>query len=98
MKKFYVQDPLLKKPMYFGTTREVVNHLTELVQPLTGHSKPEFMQHLIDLGHGYDDPQGVTFTNAMAERVNIGVVNQDGSHVRCNIHDVVNFNKEEYGD
>jgi len=98
MSKFYVQDPLLKRVVYHNTVSDVVRHLSEMVKPLTGHSKAEFIQHLIDLGHGYDDPQGVMFTRAMAEKVNIGVLNKDKTHVRCDVHEVTNFQKEEYGD
>ena len=98
MTKFYIQDPLLRKLVYYKTVPEIVNHLSEMVKPLTGHTKPQFIQHLIDLGHGYDDPQGVMFTRAMAEQVNMGVVNKDNAHVRCDIHAISNFQNEEYGD
>lgn len=98
MKKFYVQDPTLNRFVYFDTVPQTVQYLNGLVERLIGKTRKSFMQYLIDLGHGYDDELGVTFTNAMAEKVNIGTVNKDKAHVRCNIHAMSNFNSPEYGD
>jgi len=98
MNKFYVQDPILNKIVYFDSVPKVVEHLTILVEKMYSQTRKSFMQELIDLGHGYDDNAGVTFTNALADRINIGILNKDKTHVRCNIHAVSSFNKDEYGD
>ena len=58
-----------------------------------------FMQNLIELGYGYDDPTGKTFTEALSKTINMGVF-RDHRHVRCNIHDAANYGKyrTEMGD
>jgi hypothetical protein len=59
-------------------------------------SRAEYMQNLIDLGHGYDDRDGVTLTRAMADQFNIGIV-RDGNYMRTDIHDLSNFQNEAFG-
>ena len=94
MNKFYVSDGTV---VYFSTVKELVTHLESIVKRKTGKSRAEWMQHLIDLGHGYDDSAGMIFTQSLAEMVNIGVV-RDGKLVRCNVHDTDSFKSPEYGD
>lgn len=97
--KFYVQDKTIgNKFVYFNEVRDLVNYLgNTLVPRATGKSRAEFIQTLIDLGHGYDDSDGVTLTRVLSESFNIGVV-RNNSHVRTDIHAATRFSSEGYGD
>jgi hypothetical protein len=57
------------------------------------------MQHLIELGYGYDDPAGKVFTQSMGEYFNFGVI-KNGRLVKCNVHEVEQYSKyrTEMGD
>ena len=50
--------------------------------------------------YGYDDQQGCTFTSALAEHFNIGVVHNDGRLMKTNIFEVDRNGRyrTEYGD
>lgn len=95
MNKFYVRDGQLVK--YFTDVKEVVLFLEKVVKAKTNMTRPEWMQHIIDLGHGYDDSSGKIFVDSLQSQVEIGVVQQNGKHVRCNIHEATDFLKPEYG-
>ena len=95
--KFYLQNPKTGQFAYVDTLNELVAGLEELCPLIHGVSREQFMQNLIELGHGYDDDGGVTFTSAMAENVPLGVV-RNGEHVKCDVHSISSFQKEEYGD
>jgi hypothetical protein len=96
--KFYIKDTTIKKIIYFNTTSEVVSYLERLIKKTEGKTRSEYMQHLSELGYGYDDSNGISFTRAMAEKFEIGYINSDGNHVRTDVHNISSFNKEEYGD
>jgi hypothetical protein len=94
--RFYIQDPTLKKYVYFDVIQDVVKHLEGLVQRHRHVSRTQYMQNLIDLGYGYDDPSGATFTRAMSETYDIGIL-KDGLHVKTDVHTGVRFDKPEFG-
>ena len=96
--KFYIKDSTIKKIIYFDAVPEVVHYLESLVKKVEGKTRPQFMQYLSELGHGYDDFNGVSFTRALAEKFEIGYVNNMGNHVRTDIHSMSSFTKEEFGD
>lgn len=96
MNKFYIQDTTIGRYVTFDRVPELVRYLGELIPRATGLSRAQYMQNLIDLGHGYDDPDGVTLTRAIQEQFNIGVV-QDGTYVRTDVHTAAAFQKEEFG-
>ena len=96
MNKFYVKDGKLIK--YFTEVSEVVSFLEKVVQVKLGMNRTMWMQHIIDLGHGYDDAAGKTFTESLAGEVEIGVVQREGNHVRCSIFEATSFTKPEFGD
>ena len=98
MNKFYIQDPTLGQQKYvtFNTVPELVNYLNTMIPRAFKISRAEYMQNLIDLGHGYDDRDGVTLTRAMADQFNIGLV-KNGTYVRTDVHTANAFEKEEYG-
>lgn len=94
---FYIQDSTLGKYVTFQSVPELVKYIGEQIVPRAFKmSRAQYVQNLIDLGYGYDDPQGVTLTRAVAEQFNIGVV-KDGAYVRTDIHEAVMFQKDEFG-
>lgn len=96
--KYYLQDSTVGNHVfYFNTVKEVVSYFNVLIPRAFGVNRNQYVQHLIDLGHGYDDPDGVTLTQALAEQFNMGIV-KNGKHERTNIHQASKFLKEEYGD
>lgn len=92
--KYYVRDGNLSKQ--FDTIPQVVRFLEELVKIKFGKTRAQWMDDLVSLGHGYDDDKGQTFTNTLAEHVEIGVVRGDRL-LRATIHDVDNHNRPEFG-
>lgn len=94
MNMFYVKDGKLIK--YLDSVPEVVSFLEKVVVEKTGYSRPTWMQHIIELGHGADDPSGRTFVDSLQQFVEIGVV-RNGRLTRCSIHEATIFQKPEYG-
>ena len=98
MNKFYIHDTTIGKFVYFNTVKELVNYLKNYLIPrATNNTSQQFIQHLIDLGHGYDDEDGVMITRAISEKFDIGVV-KDNKHLRTDIHSTNKYSKEGYGD
>lgn len=101
MNKFYIIDTTItNSPLIFENIQGLVKHLEGTVQRKFGQTRANYMQNLIDLGHGYDDAQGRTFTESMRTIFNIGVVSKGGILKNCNIHDVAHYSKyrTEMGD
>lgn len=96
--KYYITDNNNKK-RYYNHTNEIVNAAEQLLIERFGVNRRGYMQHLIDLGHGYDDPEGRTFIESLKKLYEIGIVKKD-KHVPCNIHDADKYSKykEEMGD
>jgi hypothetical protein len=85
--KLYIKDTTIsKEPKFFNTINEVVNHLEGAVQRKFRQTRKQYMQNLVDLGHGYDDPEGKNFTEALSRVFEIGLQKPHGL-VRCNIHE-----------
>lgn len=97
MNKFYIFDRTLKPVKYvlFDTVQDIVNYLEGYVQRAIGKSRKQFMFEMSELGHGYDDNNGVLFTRLLSEHANIGII-KGGTPVKCDIH-MVSFDKEEFG-
>jgi len=96
--KYFVQDPKTNQFYYTENVPDMVRFLDRLTKERLGLTRAQLMQNIIDLGGGYDDPPGVTFTRALAaDHFYIGIVRDDGQHIRCDIHDTSNFAKPEYG-
>ena len=93
---YYIQDSTAGKYVIFGTVPELVTYLEGMVQRAHNLTRKQYMQNLIDLGYGYDDPQGVTFTRQMGDQFNIGIV-RNGNYLRTDIHSQNAFTKEEFG-
>ncbi len=57
MNKFYIVDTTQRKePFIFENTQGLVKHLEGTVQRKFGQTRANYMQNLIDMGHGYDVP------------------------------------------
>ena len=100
MSKFYIVDTTVNnQPFIFDTVFQLVKHLEGTVQRKFRKTRQQYMQHLIDLGYGYDDGEGKVFTQSLSEHFNIGVVNGN-NFKRCNIHEVSQYSKyrTEMGD
>jgi hypothetical protein len=99
--KYYIVDTTMNPPQkwIFDTIPQTVAYLERLVLRKFKLSRTQYMQNLIDLGYGYDDDDGWTFTQSMSEYFNIGVIKK-GAYVRTNIHEASNHNKyrKEFGD
>lgn len=96
MNVFYVRDG--NNVAYFNLVSDVVSFLEKVVVLKLKMSRAQWMEHIVDLGHGSDDKNGKCFTESMAEQVEIGVVQKDGKHVRCSIHEATSFKDSAYGD
>lgn len=96
--KYYIHDTTIgNKYVYFNTVNELVNYFNVLIPRKHKVSKSSYVQHLLELGHGYEDQDGVMLTRALAEQFNIGVVRNNNQHERTDIHEASRFLKEEYG-
>lgn len=87
MNNYYIKDTVNRKIVYCATVPEVVSKLEALCKQMTQKNRKDFMFEMVGLGHGYDDTDGVSFTELMADKVEIGVVSKDGRHKRCNVHE-----------
>jgi hypothetical protein len=96
MNKFYVKDGNLVK--YFTSVPDVISFLEQVVTLKLKTTRTDWMNHMRDLGHGYDDSLGRMFTESLQNHVEIGSVSSEGKLVRCNIHEATLFEKPEYGD
>ena len=99
MNRFYIQDTTRTKNQfrYFPTAQALVAYLPQVIRRQYNMTRGEYMQHLMDLGHGFDDIDGVTITQCLSEVFNIGIVSQDGTHQRTDIHTATRFSNENYG-
>ncbi len=98
MSKFYIQDSTVNKYVYFDTVPQLVDYLGQVTKRAYNLTRQQYTQNLTDLGYGPDDRDGVTFTRALAEQFNMGVVTKEGTHVKTDVHTAVSFLKDEYGD
>ena len=99
MRYYIIDNTIRKDPFIYNSVNEVVKHLESSVQRKFRQTRQQYMQHLIDLGYGYDDESGKVFTQSLSDHFNIGVVNGN-SYKRCNIHEVSQYAKyrTEMGD
>lgn len=92
MKYYIIDKQVSHQPAIFNSLNELVNALERVVQYKFKMTRKQYMQNLIDLGHGIDDPLGRTFTESMAECVEIGVI-KNNTCLRCNVHEVAHYSK-----
>ena len=100
MRYYIIDNTIRKEPFIYNSVNEIVKHLETSVQRKFRQTRQQYMQNLIDLGHGYDDVQGKVFTQSLSEYFNIGTVRKDGTLIKGNIHEVEQYSKyrTEMGD
>ena len=96
--RYYIKDSTINKVVYFNTINEVVSYFNQLIPRAHRVSRIDYVQHLIDLGYGYDDPKGITLTRVLSEQFDIGIERKDGKLERTDIHSPSSFTDEGYGD
>jgi len=97
MNQIYIQDSTLgNKYVTFDTIPQLLNYFNELIPRAFNMSRNQFIQNLIDLGYGYDDPDGVMLTRAMSDQFNIGIV-KDNNYVKTDVHESFHYHDENYG-
>jgi hypothetical protein len=98
MSHFYIQDSTINRFVYFDTVPQLVEYLSTVTLRAYNLSRSQYTQNLAELGYGPDDREGVTFTRALSEQFNIGVLTADGKHVKTDVHTIVNFTGEAFSD
>lgn len=86
--KYYIEDTTLNKTVYFSDVNDLIPYLEGVCARHFKQSRKNYMYEMVTLGHGFDDPQGVYFTELMSGHFNIGVLRDDGRHVRTNVHEL----------
>jgi len=92
MKYYIIDKQVSNRPAIFNSLNELINTLERVVQYKFKLTRKQYMQNLIDLGHGIDDPLGRTFTESMSEYVEIGII-KNNACLRCNVHEVAYYSK-----
>ena len=54
MRYYIIDNTIRKDPFIYNSVNEVVKHLESSVQRKFRQTRQQYMQHLIDLGYGYD--------------------------------------------
>lgn len=93
---YYTQDSTIGRYVQFNNLPELVTYLEEMIQRAHKITRKQYMQNLEELGYGYDDPHGATFTRSLGEDFNIGVI-RDGKYVKTDVHAAAAFDKPEFG-
>jgi hypothetical protein len=96
MANLYIQDSTIGKYVTFDTVPQLVTYLNQLIPRAFKVSREEYVQNLLDLGYGYDDGEGVMVTRAMGEQFDIGVI-RDGKYIKTDVHEIVRFKDDGYG-
>lgn len=95
--KIYIKDTSLSpvQEQTFGRYEDAVKYLEQASVRINRQTRPQRMILLEEIGHGYDDPQGIHFVQSMAEQLEIGVI-RDGRRMRCDIT-AFRYDRAEYG-
>jgi len=98
--KYYIKDSTVGKIIEKDNVLELVTYLEEVCQRHFKKSRKSYMDDMISLGYGYDDVNGMYFTERMSEIFDIGVKRNDSVYYRTNIHEHARnlHYKEEMGD
>jgi hypothetical protein len=95
--RYYIKDSTINRVVYFNTVNEVVSYFDQLIPRAHNVSRANYVQHLVDLGHG-NDSNGVTLTRVLSEQFDIGIERKNGKLERTDIHAASRFTDEGYGD
>jgi len=98
----YVIDTTKNPPqnVQFENYQNIVKYLEGVCNRAYNMTRKERMIMLESLGHGYDDPDSVTFVRSMADRVEMGIIRNDAGELRrmkCDIPSIALYQKEEFG-
>ncbi|MFW5872289.1 MAG: hypothetical protein ACOCUT_04205 [bacterium] len=101
---FYIYDKTEKDSRggiavkLFSNKQSVINHLEKMAPKILGKNRQQLMSDAADLGFGDDDREGKNFYMFLSEYVNMGVIRDGDTPVRCNIFTESEYRKSEYGD
>lgn len=84
---YYIKDTTINEIVYKDSIPDMVTYLEDVCQRYFKQNRSTYMDNMISLGFGYDDSDGITFTNLLADKFEIGVKRSDGKLVRTNIHE-----------
>lgn len=85
----------------FQTYNGLVQYLEGVTQRVYKQTRKQRMIMLEELGHGYDDPNSITFVRTMASGIEMGIIRNEAGvdrRIKCDITSVSLFQKEEFGD
>lgn len=85
---YYIRDTINNRTVYLNDANEIVTYLESLVQQKFKMNRKDYMFEMHSLGHGFDDPQGMNFTEMMSQYFEIGIKRNDGRHIRTNVHEL----------
>ena len=96
---FYIIDTTLNpaQEKQFQSYPEVVNYLNDMSKRAYGQDRKQRTILLEEMGHGADDLNATLFVRAMQDQFNIGIL-REGRRMRCDLSELVAFQKPEYGD
>lgn len=84
---YYIVDTTINQVIEKNSVQEIVNYAEQLCEKYYKRSRKSYMDEMISIGHGYDDPQGVNFIQLMSDKFETGVIKSSGKMVRTNIHE-----------
>lgn len=86
--KYYIRDTTINKVVYFEDIDNIVGYLEQLCKKKFKQDRKTWMFEMQTLGHGFDDPQGIYFTELMSGHFDVGILRDDGRHVKTNVHEL----------
>lgn len=86
--KYYIKDTTINKIVYFEDINNIVPYLEQLCKKTFNQDRKTWMFEMQTLGHGFDDAQGIYFTELMTGYFDVGVLRDDGRHIKTNVHEL----------
>jgi hypothetical protein len=86
--KYYIKDTTINKIVYFEDINNIVPYLEQLCKKTFKQDRKTWMFEMQTLGHGFDDAQGIYFTELMTGHFDVGVLRDDGRHIKTNVHEL----------
>lgn len=97
---YYIKDKTVGKYVIKESLNELVKYAEDLCVRYYKQTRESYMNEMVSIGHGYDDPTGSNFIQLMSDEFETGVLNSSGKYVRTNVHEYdrnVRY-RNEYGD
>lgn len=97
---YYIKDKTIGKFVTKQSLNELVQYAEELCERYYKRTRKSYMDEMVSIGHGYDDPAGANFIQLMSDEFETGVINSSGKYVKTNVHEYSRNVKyrNEYGD